>query len=384
MRRRSDIALLLLTMFACCLISASAAFAQVRVFVRPEKNRDLTTGMRLRDMQAGKVDPRLAPSPCPEDAGPSPEQSTPRRGSRIASDDVHVRPRLTGGGPVHSCTFKDVVVIFYYNKEGKRARCSGVWVSSDAVLTAGHCACGGPSTYRILNAASMKDTKGKEEKIEKRRDRADIYYLVDRPSLFNGYRCDLPPSRQAGSDLAVLRVSSGAELRLIDDPGRTAGILSPDNATFGVKVATPGLIMRDEAETRRLLGAGFGYMEGGVLPEVARFGAIQIASLFCGQQKFAGAPCSGGREFVLADQIGPGAGGTDTCGGDSGGPVFYAPDDNSIALVGITSRALSSTSDRPDLCGGGGIYTAVGNAAVVDWLRSNRVNVLLSLDDKEN
>lgn len=74
--------------------------------------------------------------------------------------------------------------------------------------------------------------------------------------------------------------------------------------------------------------------------------------------------CIEGAEFVL-----PGAGGTDTCGGDSGGPVFELTstgDSCAWRAVGLVSR---STRDARAACGAGGIYTRLD--AVDEWTTVN-------------
>jgi MYXO-CTERM domain-containing protein len=59
------------------------------------------------------------------------------------------------------------------------------------------------------------------------------------------------------------------------------------------------------------------------------------------------------------------AGGTsDTCTGDSGGPVYQVTSDGPV-LVGIVSRGISPSDD---MCGDGGIYVRVD--AVVDWVEA--------------
>jgi secreted trypsin-like serine protease len=61
----------------------------------------------------------------------------------------------------------------------------------------------------------------------------------------------------------------------------------------------------------------------------------------------------------------------DTCGGDSGGPVFLMGT-KGPRLIAVTSRAApASRNDNPDHCGGGGIYTLLGRKTVLDWLEAH-------------
>jgi hypothetical protein len=369
MRHRLSIILGLLVAVACCAILPHRALSQVRLFWNPEEKKgdtaDKTVDLPLRDIQAGRVDVRSAATPCKDDTGSDSFKSA-RAGQNGSKGSSNGYPALVQGVTAPNCVFKDVVAIVFY-KNGLRERCSGVRVSDNAILTAAHCACGALGSYRILTATSMKATDGEEKEIEKQNSSPDIYYLVDRPAFFAGYRCDLQ-AWPIGRDLALLRVATAAEL---------AGTVTIVPVTIGVAVATPGMISEDGAKTKLLIGAGFGYIDDGSLPNRMQYGAIPIASLFCGQEQFAGSECRGGREFVLAARSAS-SGGTDTCGGDSGGPIFYAPDAKSVTLVGITSRAVADANHRAGLmCGRGGIYTTVGHPAVVAWLRSNGINVQL-------
>lgn len=70
--------------------------------------------------------------------------------------------------------------------------------------------------------------------------------------------------------------------------------------------------------------------------------------------------CAEGQELVL-----PGSGGADTCNGDSGGPVFeLAPGlPCNWRLVGITSRRVG---DAREACGNGGIYVRAD--VIASWI----------------
>jgi hypothetical protein len=83
--------------------------------------------------------------------------------------------------------------------------------------------------------------------------------------------------------------------------------------------------------------------------------------------------------MVLADQAG-GRAAHDTCGGDSGGPVFWIQD-GLAWLVGVTSRAAPGVQQNATLhCGGGGIYTLIGRRDVHAWLRANGVGEIVMTD----
>ena len=76
--------------------------------------------------------------------------------------------------------------------------------------------------------------------------------------------------------------------------------------------------------------------------------------------------------MILAEAPGPSIR-TDTCGGDSGGPVFLFVN-GAPRLVAVTSRAAPGTQANPNSqCGGGGIYTLIGRKSVHQWLQANGV-----------
>jgi secreted trypsin-like serine protease len=119
---------------------------------------------------------------------------------------------------------------------------------------------------------------------------------------------------------------------------------------------------------------GYGYIDDGRLGLRAP-APIPIHSMACTERALAPF-CPAFAEMILADRSGRGLG-TDTCRGDSGGPVFLVEGDT-YRLVAITSRAgPGAQSDTVAHCGGGGIYTLPGRASVMDWLRSNGVQEAL-------
>ena len=105
--------------------------------------------------------------------------------------------------------------------------------------------------------------------------------------------------------------------------------------------------------------------------------------------------CASFREMIFADRTGSGRVPRDTCGGDSGGPVFVRRmvtmpqcPQNTISppqfespttqpqdvLVAITSRAAPLTpSSGSQPCGGGGVYTLIGRRDIYAWFDQNHV-----------
>jgi hypothetical protein len=205
------------------------------------------------------------------------------------------------------------------------------------------------------------------------------------PTRYGGYSCLLGPEGQPGRDIALLTV----ELET-DYPSRA--YLDKISAFPKVNVASMFEVFND-SPTRRLVGAGYGATEQG-LPGDARAAVIPIASYFCGGGAYSASTCSSFREFVLADRAAPlGANRSDSCGGDSGAPVFWqappasidgkigANPNRPIMLVGITSRAVAGVRHNAGTtCGGGGIYTALGHPEVIQWLRANGIPTRNALD----
>ena len=119
-----------------------------------------------------------------------------------------------------------------------------------------------------------------------------------------------------------------------------------------------------------LIAVGYGYTETHSIGARMQ-GSIPVKSVACTEPEYANV-CAPYAELILAFPQ-RGSRHTDTCGGDSGGPVFTVRDGRYI-LIGITSRAAPFTHVDSSLhCGGGGIYTLTGRMTVHDWLRANGV-----------
>lgn len=277
------------------------------------------------------------------------------------------RPEVIGGKPVESGVYKEVVrITFQETAQGEPDTCTGVFLHGQgAVLTAGHCSCGILDSYRFV----LKGTLDSATDAAKPAAR----YAIREPVRFPGYSCS-PGAKNAGLDIAVFFVRNLDGLNI-----------EPDKDKDGPLTRIASMHTVYTARARQLVVAGYGYTESGKLPTALMRAAVGIGSYFCSTGSFDGTSCVGFREFVLSTPGGDGPP-RDTCGGDSGGPVYWYPpvqadtDKNSFlpteALVGITSRGLAFAHNLPGMpCGGGGVYTAVGRSDVLDWLLSLGVTV---------
>lgn len=249
------------------------------------------------------------------------------------------------------------VVKIKYELNGEPQFCTGIYLDKYSVLTAAHCACASPDSYEISPLPNFSIT----DKPQPHRG------LVSLPEQMHPNNC-AAGGAIAGYDLAILRPLRPAALQIKQD--------------LLVRIPMVGMlpIYRD-TETDFLFIMGYGLTENGDEPKDKQTGFVSIASHFCSNSPFG---CAKFQEFVLAnnlDSVGQNL--TDTCGGDSGGPVFYSAlvekEEDTIVeellLVGVASRAIDIPANRNGLrCGGGGIYTAIGRSDVLEWLDSLQID----------
>jgi hypothetical protein len=277
---------------------------------------------------------------------------------------------FTGGTGVAKDSFPNLAKIMFVDPLGQDDVCTGYFLDSMRVLTAAHCSCGGPSSYRIYRGDHPHDGDHPDIKTD------ETFVLAAPPTRFYGYSCLIPPENQPGRDLAILRVEHVDKKSLLVTPAAIRPIT--------LSIATPYQIYGD-SDTRRLVGAGFGFNESRKLPKSAVASAIPISSFFCSSGAVAASPCSSFREFVLADPRTGGVDRPDSCGGDSGSPIFWVSPtirndaEMTLFLVGIASRALAGGHIPGTMCGGGGIYTAIGHSDVVRWLGGQNIFVRTEL-----
>ncbi|MEO8703995.1 MAG: trypsin-like serine protease [Kofleriaceae bacterium] len=219
-------------------------------------------------------------------------------------------PTVVGGNQVPPGKWPDTVAVL---GEGS---CSGTLIAPDVVLTAGHCADIHP-TRVIANSTNYVDGGTS----------ATVKTVTEYPSWDTSY------------DVAVIVLNSpitGVTPRKLGTACTFAGF------TEGAQVRLVGFGLTDPA------GRG-----DNTLLNEAMAPVIDPDCMGPGGCEKTIRP---GGEFIA------GGSGTDSCFGDSGGPV-YLDTPNGTVVIGAVSRGLDG-STMP--CGGGGIY--VRTDKLIDWI----------------
>jgi hypothetical protein len=269
-----------------------------------------------------------------------------------------------------------VAKIIFTAPDGRSELCSGTFVGPRAVLTAGHCACGVPESYRI----AVEEPSTKEQQ---------AFRLSKNPIIFDQRSCSL--GIVPGGDLALLVTASdyictgrqtGLRPRIIG-PGTKPANASDTCQSFpgasGILGSPISVVWQMKERLTRgvpLKVVGYGLTESG--GRGRRLTApVPLLSAACDDPRL-WSVCAPYAEMLLVDTKPPGQR-HDTCNGDSGGPVFDTVNGRS-SLVAVTSRAVPVGADDPNgECGGGGIYELIGRKSIISWLRGNGVEIAAAI-----
>jgi secreted trypsin-like serine protease len=232
----------------------------------------------------------------------------------FASSGASDPSQVIGGTVVPAGKWPDAVAVL-----GAQGSCTGTLIAPDVVITAGHCAEVNPSQV-IANTTNYNAAGG----------------ITAQVKSITAY-----PSWETSYDVSVIVLAAPIQ-------GVTPRLLGTD-CTF-----------QSFANGAQVHLVGFG------LTDTA--GQGDNTTLHEATAPVTDADCSGGNGCVPGIAPGgefvAGGSGTDSCFGDSGGPVYLDTPRGPI-VIGAVSRGLDSS---PTPCGGGGIYVRTDKVAA--WLET--------------
>jgi endonuclease G len=229
-----------------------------------------------------------------------------------ASPNLFAAAPVVGGTTVAAHAYPDAVAVL-----AEDAACSGTLIAPDVVLTAGHCIGVNPVEV-IVDTTDYESTGGEHIAVKS----AKAY-----------------PNWQTEYDVGVIVLASPAHSK----PRAIAAECAIDKQLV------------DDAKVRLV---GFGLTDEGGSGDNSRLhqALLDVTDAQCADPEACNAKISPGGEFMA------GGDGTDSCFGDSGGPVYLGTG-SSASLVGVVSRGYGPDGEP---CGGGGVYIRADK--VVSWI----------------
>ena len=219
---------------------------------------------------------------------------------------------VVGGTPVQPGEWPDVVLVV-----APEALCTGTLIAPDVVLTAGHCIDTHPALV-LVDSVDYGMPGGEPIKIKS----ATAY-----------------PDWQDKYDVGVLVLEHPASAK----PRAIASSCTvKDHLVKGAPV--------------EVVGFGLTTKSGMGMNTRLNEATMAVTDPTCTSDPYCNASIAPGGEFVAGGM------GTDSCFGDSGGPLFV-PTQHGPALIGVVSRGVGASGSP---CGGGGIYVRADK--VVPWI----------------
>ncbi|HEY5939076.1 MAG TPA: trypsin-like serine protease [Kofleriaceae bacterium] len=221
---------------------------------------------------------------------------------------------VVGGTPVPAGNWRDVVAVF-----AEDSICSGTLIAPDVVLTAGHCVEAGPIEV-LVDTVDYGDPGGDIIPVKWSRAYPDWQHRYDIGVIMLEHVARPKPRMIASACTTRELLVAGAEVRAVG-----FGLASESGSDHNTQLREAVLPVIDPTCT----------LDAACESSIAPHG-----------------------EFIA------GGNGTDTCFGDSGGPIFIDTPEGP-ALVGVVSRGLA-TPGLP--CANGGVYVRADK--VTSWLKS--------------
>jgi secreted trypsin-like serine protease len=228
--------------------------------------------------------------------------------------------------------------------------CGGSLISNRYFLTAGHCATNDGTTTEV-DASDFRVTLGKVDSNEF--EAADRYDVADN-DLNSQYSLFGPTNNKTPDhDVALLQLATPA----------------PDNLEPLRLVEADETDLWAAGKTATVIGWGVGPTNGSGLSEDLLEATVPMVS-------DSGCTQAWGSMFHPLTMVCAGGGKTDTCGGDSGGPLMVS-DGAFPVLAGLTSWGADPCAEP----GAPGVYTRLGATDLNDWVRARVPMARMSVSD---
>jgi len=290
--------------------------------------------------------------------------------------------RVLGGWQIPAAV--DVVAITQRLSDGSTAVCSGSIITNPTmpdpltpgsvlptrILTAAHCVC--EHIDASIRAGESINAPGMYTSYPVRQ----TYLIGQKPGQSAADRAAADYCPGSGADESSIEDAvAGRDLAVVE-----AALPIPLTRGYPRKVLSPEFFMRWAAAGKnkdfvRAVGYGFSALDDNGNPTGIgnRLAAdIAIASYDCTDLPSNDLGCKAG-ELVAAgrpfDDVAE-ADDPDTCGGDSGGPIYAqvaTAQGTSLYTIGVSSRGTDK--NNPGSCGAGSIYTVASTAQASGWLR---------------